>query len=841
MSSACSASGRVADAVTSVRRPEYGRDTVEYDATTGNRLWEENPAGNRVQHAYYATSHPRAPGLLASVRAPGAAAVDSVVYDPLLGNVDTLRTPLAFRTTSVADVFGRDTLTVSPVDSGQTRLVRQSITYDQMDRVTRTLSSGPASPYLKATTQTLDSMWAQTLDVQYLYDAEGNRTMVRTMDADTTGVWAVENTGYDLAGRATSHTVAGTVTTTTYDPAGNPLQVTTPRATIALAYDALNRLTSRVTPAITYAQVPCTIVHPDCRHPFPLYPNDGGTGLLFPADTARFTYDVMGRVLTADNGDARIRRTYARNGSLLTDSVRIRNYSGTSFSTWVWGLAMRYDSLGRRVVLKVPASLAGGGADSLRYTYHPQTGALQEVRDLLGNRFVYSDDAAGRQTELAVYAASNPSSVGVRETRSYDEDSWLRTRLTTTPSASPSEIQRDSLWYDGQGKVVRASYYSAAVGAGRWDLAYAGLGGVIFSQNQTTSPLFETRLEEWRRDQLGNPFSHSTYGAPGSPLPQRMSYDVQGRLLFQGPTVPPTVGGTSFYPDSTSQTYDAGGNVHYRTQHQYQASPPYDVTSWVNERHYYGADDRLRVVQRVALGQFPTSPTWDYPSAPEAGVWEEYRYDALGRRVLVRARRDVLSTQTSARSTLDRLLWDGNQLLYEHRIAGGPSDALDGTVPGPAPSYGLVGYIHGHDLDAPLALMDGRLPLATWRGAHESSVWATGQPADCSRNAWPCDDIDWPETRWSVDWAPWLAASDIVRYWRGSLIQGSQDGTGLLYRRNRYCDPQTGRFTQEGPIGLAGGLNLHGLAGGDPVNFSDPFGFCTRRVVRAGPATSSLV
>jgi len=26
------------------------------------------------------------------------------------------------------------------------------------------------------------------------------------------------------------------------------------------------------------------------------------------------------------------------------------------------------------------------------------------------------------------------------------------------------------------------------------------------------------------------------------------------------------------------------------------------------------------------------------------------------------------------------------------------------------------------------------------------------------------------------------------------------------------------------PIGLAGGINLYGFAGGDPVNFSDPFG-----------------
>ena len=45
--------------------------------------------------------------------------------------------------------------------------------------------------------------------------------------------------------------------------------------------------------------------------------------------------------------------------------------------------------------------------------------------------------------------------------------------------------------------------------------------------------------------------------------------------------------------------------------------------------------------------------------------------------------------------------------------------------------------------------------------------------------------------------------------------------------RNRYYDPVQGRFTQEDPIGLAGGLNAYGFASGDPVNHSDPFGLCS--------------
>jgi RHS repeat-associated protein len=66
--------------------------------------------------------------------------------------------------------------------------------------------------------------------------------------------------------------------------------------------------------------------------------------------------------------------------------------------------------------------------------------------------------------------------------------------------------------------------------------------------------------------------------------------------------------------------------------------------------------------------------------------------------------------------------------------------------------------------------------------------------------------------------------------WMGGVIADQQDASGLLYRRNRYYDPQTGRFTQEDPIGLAGGLNLYGFAEGDPVSCSDPYGLCPGRL-----------
>ncbi len=70
-----------------------------------------------------------------------------------------------------------------------------------------------------------------------------------------------------------------------------------------------------------------------------------------------------------------------------------------------------------------------------------------------------------------------------------------------------------------------------------------------------------------------------------------------------------------------------------------------------------------------------------------------------------------------------------------------------------------------------------------------------------------------PGTRPSIaDRAPGKGSRQSVRHTLTILVHGAEYG------------PQTGRFTQEDPIGLAGGLNLYGFADGDPLNFSDPFG-----------------
>lgn len=57
---------------------------------------------------------------------------------------------------------------------------------------------------------------------------------------------------------------------------------------------------------------------------------------------------------------------------------------------------------------------------------------------------------------------------------------------------------------------------------------------------------------------------------------------------------------------------------------------------------------------------------------------------------------------------------------------------------------------------------------------------------------------------------------------------------GFVYLRNRWYDPQTGKFLTQDPIGLAGGVNLYSYAGNNPVAYSDPFG------LRPGPCPGVL-
>ncbi|HYW13388.1 MAG TPA: polymorphic toxin type 50 domain-containing protein [Longimicrobium sp.] len=159
----------------------------------------------------------------------------------------------------------------------------------------------------------------------------------------------------------------------------------------------------------------------------------------------------------------------------------------------------------------------------------------------------------------------------------------------------------------------------------------------------------------------------------------------------------------------------------------------------------------------------------------------------------------------------------------------------------PADAVATVSYTHAGGIDRPLVITKNGvsvLPHQNWRGQFSRGTWVDGNASDCP-NSWAtnCVNIPWPGWR-TTAWHAEVKERDI-RAWWGGLVDGMRDASGQMYMRNRYYDPATGQFTQQDPIGLAGGLNSYGFAAGDPVSYSDPYGLCPPII--CGAAAGALI
>ena len=257
-------------------------------------------------------------------------------------------------------------------------------------------------------------------------------------------------------------------------------------------------------------------------------------------------------------------------------------------------------------------------------------------------------------------------------------------------------------------------------------------------------------------------------------------------------------------------------------------------------------------------------------------TFDTYCYDALGRRVFTQSQRQCPSTNLGVHPGADffvecnlgyvqRTVWDGSKELYDVRMpdqsqhwekdgfAVGDTlgvvnnNATDKIIDRDA-FYGRVGYVYGGAIDKPLVMLRQDYGDRNFRAGQNPKPYRRFQPfalypqwdlrgepslgTSADGGISRCE-MDGSVKRctyamvWTQVWAPNGKPIDpLVRGWAGSLLQDKREPNGLLYRRNRYLDPATGRFTQPDPIGIAGGLNAYGYANGDPVSFADPFGLC---------------
>ena len=794
---------------TNVTSPAGVITNFGYDGTSGNRLWQElGSSVHRVNYSYNSS------GQVVAVTQPGLPP-ESLFYDAL-GNLHRTRTPLGFLSLSYADGIGRDTLVATPInvvtasDTTQAFISwnRTRTVFDVMGRVSKTVTWGPQ---VTAGGQVHP---ADSVRVENSYDLEGNLTgTTRFYPAGGFFTALGSSWTYDDAGRLIRENASGHAMETIYtlDPGGNRTTVTTARGlAITTRYDAMNRPVKRILPQVNYSSTSCTVFVPPgvpCLHTFP---TRDGPDVCIRADTAVFGYDHVGNMARADNWAARVKRTYSPSGMLQQDTLRIRTYKtfapGASpcepqdpdtlpgpvdeFSWHVYGLRNTYDLDGRRDTLYHPNNnfpCAGGCRD--RYVYETTTGWLDRMYNPNDSLVDFTYDLAGRRTQVRYPGGAN----GITVSQNYDADS--------RPTVRSGFVIYDSLLYDARGRIVGGTAWDATWGARQITATYNGLGGLVYAEALNSAAGFE----EFRLDALGNRVWQRDVGLNSeyNDRCRNNTIDGLGRLvqitldLANCPAPPPS------YAYEHNTWYDGVGNASATFgRHNVGESLVYNQAL-----SYYDADEKLRVFN-----------SWDVNNQ----VYEQYRYDALGRRVLVRSR----TTDGTGFGYLERTVWDGSQILYEIRAIGGDSSVFGereydnpwgyGQYSG---KVGVVGYSHAGGIDQPVTVFRSGtafVQYTDWRGTPAIGSYMNGT---ATSGACP----PFPAGRTTVDGEK---SGEPCTEWWGSLSGAQTDGSGLEYMRNRYYDSRTGRFTQEDPIGLAGGLNLYGFAGGDPVNFGDPFGLC---------------
>jgi RHS repeat-associated protein len=96
------------------------------------------------------------------------------------------------------------------------------------------------------------------------------------------------------------------------------------------------------------------------------------------------------------------------------------------------------------------------------------------------------------------------------------------------------------------------------------------------------------------------------------------------------------------------------------------------------------------------------------------------------------------------------------------------------------------------------------------------------------------DSVGGPDRTYQYDdWGKLSGGSDNLPFsgvdrlrWKGALWYGNE--ANLYYMRNRWYDPESGRFLSEDPLGTDGGLNVYLFGRNNPVDNADPLGLrCT--------------
>ncbi len=568
-----------------------------------------------------------------------------------------------------------------------------------------------------------------------------------------------------------------------YGPEGETLSVSGSTEPVAYVYDGLYRLKTLTdggghttsyfyTPAGDTAQV----VYPGASSTPPTTPLAAGSydTITFPA------YDADGNLLSRVDGN-NVTTTYAYNtpDSLLTDIA----YPAGSIGS----VHLSYDAYGRR-----NAMTDGTGGQTYAYdddddltskivtwtglaaktvSYGFYPNGSRSSMNADGHPFAYSYDGVGRMSSLT-------SDGALQASYAYQDNGWLQSK--TLGNTDVTTYTRDA-----QGRLLDLANKTSG-GATLSDFAVPSVGGYDGAGNKlavtatipnTGSSYSGTTHYQYDYGQSVNP------QASRSQLTQATSTSYTGTENYLYDQSAPGQPGSSTGPGNATYFFE-GADHSYNADNQL-VGEGYDSNG--NPTNYHSQTLTFDPENRLTIYGSLQTDGW---SGDDLRAWK----------------------QTGGSTTRTYFLYDGSQPVGEYDSTG----ALRATN-----VFGADGLLSRLDPSSPVN--SGRTYYSfDGRGAVTQRLYTGGGPYQTDlyfANGYRSERL--------LDYSdPWGFGA------QAGYVTDLE--TGLMLCTHRFYDPNVGRFLTRDPMGYAGGINLYGYTGNDPVNRLDPNGYMNPGAVFAG-------
>jgi len=765
-----------------------GSETLfQYDLRR-NLLYEQNPEGHYTRYTYGAKNELRS--IIRDRTNDVEDLVTTFTYTPY-GNLETITNPVNKITTMIYDVNGylssvvgadNHPLSMTYDSKGRLRTLKDSAnttlavyTYDDLNRLVRTDYPDGTFEERSFVCCRLDSVTDRGGKVtSYGYDSAGRLTTI----TDAAGQQIRH--GYDSQGRLTEVVDQnGNTTSYTLNSLGWVTRVTREEEVItSFVYDVRGRVVARKDGEehqTAYAYdgnsniVRVDYPEGDCIA-YTYYDDGMLHTVTTPEGITTLVYDDVNRLISIDGPGADDEVVYVYDKLSSVVGMTVPSYGTTEY-------VFDYN-LGRLVEINGPDSISV----SFTYTSDPLR-QLQSIRYPNGTMVEYKYDIQHRLTDVinrspagTVFSSFNYTynngqrwgamamGNGFRSVYGYDDIYQLLNETVYDPGGSP--IRSDVYGYDPAGNRPIFTRNGISIAAGH------NSKNQLTWQAATPGPGGQVISLAGKVTDNLSPIASLTINGMPATLDGDGNYSMdvtlqQGENVFTviAKDMAGNVSATRrkvYSGVDAAWLYDLNGNI----------STKQDYANTIAESFTHNSRNQLSRYEKRVGAVLETSAS--------------YVYDPFGRR---------------SKKTVDgveiNFVYDREDVILEYGNGGEV----------------LAKYIHGPRVDMPLVMHRGDQNYFYHFNGLGSVVALTD-----------ADGVVVQE--YEYDAYGYILNQKNANFENRYMFTAREldDESGLYYYRARYYDASVGRFLQEDPIGMAGGINLYPYVQNDPVNFVDPMG-----------------